>query len=69
MRIELVGNRYIIRATPDEMLEHITALTANVRNALSANQDASSSRPITGILEDGQNVPRILTSVIEAKNA
>jgi len=67
MRIELIGNRYIIRATPDEMLEHITALTANVRNAIATSQSASSSRPVTGILEDGQNVPRILTTVIEAK--
>jgi hypothetical protein len=66
MRIELVGNHYIIRATPDEMLEHITALTANVRNAIQSGI-ASSSRPIVGIMEDGQNVPRCLTTVIEAK--
>ena len=67
MRIELIGNRYVIHATPDEMLEHIGACTANVRNAVNSGQNASSSRPITGILEDGQNVPRILSTVIEAQ--
>ena len=65
MRIELVGNNYEIRATPEEMLEHIAALTANVRNALTSSSGVgSSSRPIVAT-EDGQQVPRGLRTVIE----
>jgi len=64
MKIELIGNRYVIRATPDEMLEHIAALTSNVRNSIRYQQDVSSSRDLIGV-EDGKDVPRILTTVIE----
>ena len=70
MRIEVIGNRYEIRATPEEMLEHIAALTQSVRNVVSgSSREGGSSRPITGILESGQHVPMTLRTVIEAPNA
>jgi hypothetical protein len=68
MRIELEGNYYVIRATPEEMLEHIAALTHSVRNVINGySSESASSRPIVAT-EAGQQVPRSLRTVIERPN-
>lgn len=67
MRIEQMGNQITVKGTPEEILEHIAALTHSVRNVVSgSSREASSSRPAS-VLHGEQWCPGTLRTVIEVQ--